>query len=101
MFNLKNTKYHVQYTNRFKKEFKKALKQGKDETKLLDVLKVIANGKELGAKYKDHQLINNKTYKNCRECHIMPDWLLVYQYKDNELILLLFATGSHSDLFNK
>ena len=44
-------------------------------------------------------LVNNKHYKNCGECHIEPDWLLVYQYIDNELILVLVATGSHSELF--
>jgi len=101
MLDLKNTKYHVKYTNRFKKEFKKALKQGKDENLFLDVLKVIANGEELAEKYKNHRLINDKTFKDCNECHIQPDWLLVYKIQDNELVLLLFATGSHSDLFNK
>ena len=99
MFDLENTKYHVQYTSRFKKEFKKVLKQGKDENLFLEVLNSIANGKELAEKYKNHKLINDRTFKECYECHIQPDWLLVYQ--DNELVLLLFATGSHSDLFNK
>ncbi|MBQ9013455.1 MAG: type II toxin-antitoxin system YafQ family toxin [Bacilli bacterium] len=101
MFDLENTKYHVQYTSRFKKEFKKVLKQGKDEKLFLEVLNVIANGEELAEKYKNHKLINDKTFKECYECHIQPDWLLVYKVQDNELVLLLFATGSHSDLFNK
>ncbi len=101
MFDLENTKYHVQYTSRFKKEFKKVLKQGKDENLFLEVLNVIANGKELAEKYKNHKLINDKIFKECYECHIQPDWLLVYKVQDNELVLLLFATGSHSDLFNK
>ena len=101
MFGLEKTKYHVQYTSRFKKEFKKVLKQGKDENLFLEVLNVIANGKELAEKYKNHKLINNKIFKECYECHIQPDWLLVYKVQDNELVLLLFATGSHSDLFNK
>ena len=101
MFVLENTKYNVQYTSRFKKEFKKILKQGKDENLFLEVLSVIANGKELDEKYKNHKLINEKTFKECYECHIQPDWLLVYKMRDNELVLLLFATGSHSDLFNK
>lgn len=101
MFNLENTKYHVQYTSRFKKEFKKILKQGKDEKLFLEVLNVIANGEELEEKYRNHKLINDKTFKECYECHIQPDWLLVYKVQDNDLILLLFATGSHSDLFNK
>lgn len=101
MIDLRNTKYHVQFTSRFKKEFKKVLKQGKDENKLLEVLGIIANGKELDAKYKNHKLINDKIFKDCYECHITPDWLLIYKIQDAELILLLFATGSHSDLFNK
>lgn len=101
MFNLENTKYHVQYTSRFKKEFKKILKQGKDEKLFLEVLNFIANGKELAEKYRNHKLINDKIFKECYECHIQPDWLLVYKIQDNDLVLLLFATGSHSDLFNK
>ncbi len=101
MFDLKNTKYHVQYTSRFKKDFKKVLKQGKDENKFLEVLNVIANGEELDEKYRNHKLINDKTFKDCSECHITTDWLLVYKIQDDELILLLFATGSHSELFNK
>ena len=72
MFNLENTKYHVQYTSRFKKEFKKILKQGKDEKLFLEVLNVIANGEELEEKYKSHKLINDKTFKECYECHIQP-----------------------------
>ena len=101
MFDLKNTKYKVQYTSRFKKEFKKVLKQGRDENKFLEVLCFIANGKELDQKYKNHKLINDKTFRDCNECHITPDWLLIYKIQNNELILLLFATGSHSELFNK
>ena len=100
MFNLKNTKYHVKYTSRFKKEFKKMLKQGKDENKFLEVLNVIANGNELESKYKNHKLIDDKTFKNCNECHINPDWLLIYKIENDNLILLLFATGSHSNLFH-
>lgn len=101
MFDLKNTKYQVKYTSRFKKDFKKVLKQGKDEKKLLEVLSFLANGLELDVKYKNHKLIDDKSYKNYSECHIEPDWLLVYKIQNDELILLLFATGSHSELFNK
>ena len=57
------------------------------------------NKQELDEKYKNHRLINDKTYYDCYECHIKPDWLLIYKYIDNDLVLLLFATGSHSDLF--
>ncbi len=101
MFDLKNTKYHVQYTSRFKKEFKKVLKQGKDEHSFLKVLNVLANGGKLEEKYRNHKLINDKTFKDCNECHITPDLLLVYKIQDDKLILLLFAIGSHSDLFYK
>lgn len=94
-----NTKYQVKFTKSFKKQFKKILKQGKDQKKLLEVLKYIANGKELDPKYKNHKLINDKKYNNCYECHIESDWLLVYKIEENELILLLFATGSHVELF--
>lgn len=100
MNDLKNTKYYVQYTSRFKKDFKKVLKQGKDENKFLEVLDIIANGGELDEKYKNHKLINDRIFKDCYECHITPDWLLVYKIQNEKLILLLFATGSHSDLFN-
>ena len=88
-------------TSRFKKEYKKIKKQNKNIEKLVKVIYDLANGKELDDKFKNHKLINDKIFKDCMECHIEPDWLLVYKIKDNELILLLFATGSHSDLFNK
>lgn len=101
MSDLENTKYNVQFTSRFKKEFKKMLKQGKDENLFLEVLNVIANGGKLTEKYKNHKLVNDKVFNECYECHIQPDWLLVYKLQDNKLVLLLFATGSHSDLFNK
>lgn len=55
----------------------------------------------MDSKYRDHQLINDRRYKGCRECHIEPDWLLVYKYNNDELILFLVETGSHSELFNK
>lgn len=99
MFDLKNTKYHVKYTSRFKREFKKSIKQGKDEQKFLEVLSFLANGYELSEKYRNHKLLSNRVFKNCNECHIMPDWLLIYEIRDDELILLLCAIGSHSDLF--
>lgn len=93
------TKYEVKYSNVFKKSLKKIHKQGKDINKLIYVIKKLANKEELEEKYKNHNLVNDKYYKNCSECHIEPDWLLIYQYNDNELILLLVDTGSHSKLF--
>ena len=92
-------KYQLRYTSEFKKNYKKIKKQGKDVKKLKVVISKLANGIELEEKYKNHILSDNKYYKNCVECHIEPDWLLVYQYINNELILILVATGSHSELF--
>ncbi len=65
------------------------------------VIRKLAKKEELDIKYNNHTLNNSKYYKNCGECHIEPDWLLVYQYKDEQLILLLVATGSHSEIFLK
>lgn len=93
-------KYEVVYSNRFKKDLKKALKQGKDLNKLQVVVDKLAFREELESKYKNHNLINDKYYTNCKECHIEPEWLLVYKYDNNELILLLINTGSHSEVFN-
>ena len=92
-------KYQLRFTNDFKKNYKKIKKQGKDVEKLKVVISKLANGLELEEKYRNHKLTDNKYYKNCGECHIEPDWLLVYQYIDNELILVLIATGSHSEIF--
>ena len=93
-------RYTVKFMSSFKKGYKKIKKQVKDEKKLYSVIETLANGKTLEPKYKDHALINNKYYKNCRECHIEPDWLLIYKYNEKELILFLIETGSHSELFN-
>lgn len=94
-------KYKIDFTNNFKKQYKRIKKQGKNLDKLYEIIERLANGEELDPKYKNHNLINNKKYKDCKECHIEPDWLLIYQIKDAELILLLFGTGSHSELFKK
>ena len=85
-------KYSIDYTNNFKKQYDRLRKQGKNLHKLHLVIEKLA-------KYINHRLKNNKKYNNCYECHIEPDWLLVYKYDDKELILLLFETGSHSELF--
>lgn len=98
MMGLENTKYEVEGTSKFKKQVKKIVK---DINKLIEVLNVLSNGEELEEKYKNHNLVNNKYYKDCMEYHIEPDWLLVYKYNNDELILFLIGTGSHSDLFNK
>lgn len=98
---MSNYKYQVDFSTKFKKSLKRVTKQGKDIDKLDNIILKLANREPLEEKYKDHQLINNKTYRDCRECHIEPDWLLVYKYIDNNLVLLLVATGSHSDVLNK
>lgn len=95
------TKYKVKYTSSFKKSLKKILKQGKDYNKLKAVITKLANKEELEEKYRNHQLSNDKDYVNCKECHVEPDWLLIYKYQEETLILLLVDTGSHSELFKK
>ena len=89
--------YEVRFTTQFKKDLKLAKKQGKDTEKLFAVIEKLANGEPLEEKYCDHDLSGN--YKGCRECHIEPDWLLVYEVIDNVLVLMLYRVGSHSDLF--
>ena len=94
-----NTKYKIVFTSNFKKQLKKFIKQKKDISELLEVITKLANLESLDSKYRNHNLINDKTYKDCCECHINPDWLLIYKYVDDKLVLILFAIGSHSDLF--
>lgn len=94
-------KYEVIYSNNFKKDLKKVIKQGKSLDKLNIIVDKLANGEELDSKYKDHKLVDDKNFKNCRELHIEPNWLLVYQIIDDELILLLVRTGSHSEVLDK
>ena len=102
MINLdNNTKYKIDFTATFKRQLKKIIRQNKNIDELLIIINKLANLEKLDPKYKNHNLINDKTYKNCSECHIRPDWLLIYKYVDDKLVLVLFATGSHSELFNK
>lgn len=91
------TKYEIIHTPRFKKEFKLMQKRGYDTSILKEVITKLANGEPLPERNKDHALSGD--YKGCRECHIKPDWLLIYQVEDEELILYLMRTGTHSDLF--
>jgi len=98
--NLKGTKYGVVTSNKFNKQLKKAQKQGKEIGKLNIAVKKLANGETLEPKYKDHALNDTKYYRNCRECHIEPDWLLIYKFDNGKIILYLVETESHADLFN-
>jgi mRNA interferase YafQ len=81
--------------SQFKKDFKRILKQGKRLDELKAILKLLVAGKEIPEKYKDHQLTGN--WKEFRELHIQPDWLLVYKIEND--VLTLIRTGSHSELF--
>lgn len=90
-------KYEIKFTTRFKKDIKLAKKQGKNLDKLFIVVEKLANGEVLEQKYRDHALTGN--YFNTRECHIEPDWLLIYEIIDEVLVLSLQRIGSHSDLF--
>lgn len=84
-------------TTRFKKDYKLIKKRGYDISLLKETVDLIASNKQLPEKYKDHALSGD--YQGCRECHITPDWLLVYEIYEEELILYLTRTGTHSDLF--
>ncbi|MDE6657714.1 MAG: type II toxin-antitoxin system YafQ family toxin [Oscillospiraceae bacterium] len=90
-------KYGIVQTSLFKKDLKTMKKRGYNLSLLNDVVNTLALGLPLAEQYKDHNLLGN--YKGCRECHITPDWLLIYEISDNELILYLTRTGTHSDLF--
>ena len=89
----------IKRTSQFKKDYKKAIKQGCNEKDFREVLEYLVAMEPLPRKYRDHPLTDSKDYKNVRECHIYPDWLLVYRIKKEELILELLRTGSHSELF--
>lgn len=91
--------YEVVLTSAFKRKLKIIKKQNKKLYKLTEVVNKLANNEKLDIKNRDYQLITNLKFKNYRECHIEPDWLLIYKKDDNNLILYLIETGSHSDLF--
>ena len=88
----------IKRTSQFKKDYKKAIKSGCSEEDFREVLKYLVEQKPLPKHYRDHRLQDTKDYRNVRECHIYPDWLLIYRIKDSELILELIRTGSHSEL---
>ena len=91
------TKYQVKTTTHFKKDYKLAMRRGRKMNLLKEVITLLAMGKPLPEKYKDHALTGN--WSGHRECHIQPDWLLVYRIEDDVLVLTLSRTGSHSNLF--
>lgn len=89
----------IKFTSQFRKDYKLAIKRGCNPKKLEKIITLLCNEKNLPAVYKDHALVNSRNYKNVRECHIEPDWLLIYKITENTLILELIRTGTHSDLF--
>lgn len=88
-----------EFTGRFKRDYKIALSRGCDAGKLAKVVELLCSQQPLPAAYRDHALVNSRNYQDMRECHIQPDWLLVYKIVDERLVLKLIRTGSHSDLF--
>lgn len=90
-------KYEIQRTSQFKKDYKLAVKRGCDINKLQKVVMILASGETLSEEYRDHPFRGN--YSGYRECHIEPDWLLVYKITENVLVLTLYRTGTHNDLF--
>lgn len=96
---MRASKYTVKPTSQFKKDYKLAMKRGLDISLLENIIAKLALGESLPEKNRDHAL--NGNWNGYRECHILPDWLLIYKLEDNVLILTLARTGTHSNLFNK
>lgn len=96
---MRETKYTVKYTTSFKKDYKQAIKRGLKIELLEQIVALLAMGTPLPAKNRNHELSGDWT--GYRECHILPDWLLVYRIKNDVLVLTLARTGTHSDLFSK
>lgn len=91
------SKYTVKHTTQFKKDYKLAMKQRKSMDVLKSIITQLANGEPLAEQHKDHGLTGN--WVGHRECHITPDWLLIYRYDGDVLVLTLSRLGSHSELF--
>ncbi len=89
--------YQIARTKQFKKDYKNAVKRGKNPEKLREVIRKLASGTPLEPRYRDHALTGSLV--GYRECHIEPDWLLVYYIEKDVLVLTLYRTGTHSDLF--
>ena len=96
---MRKTKYHVKVTTQFKKDYKMALKRRMNVKLLEDVVAALAMGEPLPKKNKDHSLSGK--WAGHRECHVLPDWLLIYRIEGDVLVLTLSRTGTHSDLFGK
>ncbi len=92
------TEYQIHLTAKYKKGYKKMSRRGLNMAILDNVVKKLSHGQSLERKYKDHALKGE--YKDYHECHVQPDWLLIYKIQDDILILTLIDTGTHSDLFD-
>ena len=87
----------IVWTSKFKKDYKTMIKRNLDINLLDDVIRILVRSDALPPQYNDHSLSGD--WKGFRECHIAPDWLLIYSIQDNNLVLVLSRTGTHSDLF--
>ena len=87
----------IRYESTFKRDYKLIRRCGYNTKLLEEVLELLVHQQPLPPKYRDHTLVGD--CKGCRDCHITPDWLLIYQIRDSELCLILTRTGTHSDLF--
>ena len=92
-------KYEIRFTSQFKKDVKLEKKQHRDLEKLFKVIQILAEGDTLPERYRDHSL--SGTFSGTRECHIEPDWLLIYEIRSNILVLMLYRLGTHAELFQK
>lgn len=92
-------KLDIVWTSRFKKDYKLAIKRHMNIDLLDDIIRTLSRGESLPAKNKDHELMGE--WAGHRECHIQPDWLLIYRIEDDILVLTLARTGTHSDLFDR
>ena len=87
----------IVWTSQFKKDYKLAMKRNLDISLHDECIRKLAHGEKLPSKFRDHSLTGN--WVGHRECHVKPDWLLIYRIENNDLVLVLARTGSHSDLF--
>ena len=87
----------LRYSAKFKKDYKRCVRRGLPMAGLATILNTLVKGEKLPEKYRDHELIGNYFWH--RECHIAPDWLLIYRLENDEAIITAVRTSSHSDLF--
>ena len=87
------------FTTKFKRDLNRLKKQGKDPEKIFVFVQLLLDERKISPNYRDHGLVGE--WKQCRECHIEPDWLLIYEIQNNVLVLMLYRLGTHSELFKK